>query len=86
MNTFGSPEEAKWYQKFDINRHTDNHDEEKSRILIVTRDDADAKKRVNTFNYKQAKWEYFKIDTSKSLHENSILMLSKIDEFRQGVL
>ena len=58
MFTFGSPEAAKWYQKFDINRHTVNHDDEKSRILIVTRDDADAKKRVNTFNYKQAKWEY----------------------------
>ena len=72
-----------WYQIFDIGRHTVHGNDEKTRILVITKnqDDATEKTYHFEFSHPRAKWDSFKIDHSSTKQETAKLLL-KINEFR----
>ena len=73
-----------WYQIFDIGRHTVHGNDEKSRILIITKNQDDAMKEAGHFkvHHPRAKWDFFKIDRSSTEQDNVKFLKKKINEFR----
>ena len=56
-----------WYQIFDIGRHTVHYNDEKTKILVITKDQYDAKEKANNLMtlYNQNKWDFFEINPFK---------------------
>ena len=66
-----------WYQIFKIGRHTVHKDDEKTKILVITKDQDDAKIKAKQF-INRTKWDFFEIDGTKSNEENCNLLKIKV--------
>ena len=73
-----------WYQIFDIGRHTVHHNDEKTKILVITKNQDEAMKEANHFkiSHPRAKWDFLKIDHSSTEQDTVKLLDKKINEFR----
>ena len=66
-----------WYQIFDIGRHTVHGNDEKTKILVITKDQDDAKKKAFQF-INQSQWDFFEINGTKSNEVNCNLLKIKV--------
>ena len=69
---------------FDIGRHTVHGNDEKTKILIITKNQDDAMTEANRIKvpYPRAKWDFFKISPSSTEQDTVNLLKMKINEFR----
>ena len=66
-----------WYEKFNFRHHTFHKDDEKTKILVITKDQDDAKIKANQF-INRSQWDFFEIDGTKSNDVNCNLLKIKV--------
>ena len=78
---------SEWYENFDVNRHAVHKNDKRSKILILTENEAEAEQECKTFKEKTTSnrviWATFKIQKmDNGGYSNKTELLEKISEFR----
>ena len=73
------PVSTAWYEIFDIGRHTVHKDDEKTKILVITKDQDEAKTKAKKF-INRTQWDFFEIDETKSNEVNCNLLNIKVSD------
>ena len=71
------PVSTAWYEVFNIEHHTVHKDDEKTKILVITKDQDDAKKKAFQF-INRCQWDFFEITGTKSNEVNCNLLKIKV--------